>query len=364
MIEALVKARSAAALGAALAMPVRALGRGLGKTKGRTRGRAVRDNARRSTFLLGTAGALLLAASGGAADDITIGTGGVAGVYYPAGGAICRLVNRARDEHGLRCEVETTGGSVENLEALRDGSLDFSVAQSDWHYYAYEGTADFDGTARFDDMRSVFAVHPESFTVVTRASAGVTGLRDLEGRRVNVGNPGSGQRATMEVLMAAMGWGMESFAAASELEAAEQSRALCDNAIDAMIYIVGHPSGAIEDATTGCDGRLLEVVEEPIFDLIEERPYYRSVTIPGGSYDGNPDDVLTFGVTATLVTRADVAEETVYALVRAVFDNFDQFRSLHPAFANLDPREMARDGLSAPLHPGAARYFREAGLIE
>lgn len=295
---------------------------------------------------------------------IAIGTGGVTGVYYPTGGAICRLVNRDRAEHGIRCGVESTGGSVFNINAIRGGELEFGVAQSDWQYHAYNGTSRFEEQGAFEDLRAVFSVHPEPFTVVARADAGIESFEDLQGKRVNVGNPGSGQRGTMEVLMEAMGWTMDDFAVASELQAAEQSQALCDNNIDAMVYTVGHPSGSIQEATTACDSVLVTVANDAVDMLVAENPFYRTATIPGGMYRGNDEDVETFGVGATFVTSADVPEEVVYTVVSAVFENIDQFRSLHPAFANLDPAQMASDGLSAPLHPGAERYFREAGLIE
>ncbi|KAF0675369.1 TAXI family TRAP transporter solute-binding subunit [Profundibacterium mesophilum] len=295
---------------------------------------------------------------------ITIGTGGVTGVYYPTGGAICRLVNRDRKETGIRCSVESTGGSVYNLNAIRSGELEFGVAQSDWQYHALNGSSKFEEQGAFEDLRAVFSVHPEPFTVVARADAGIESFADLKGKRVNIGNPGSGQRGTMEVLMEAMGWGTDDFALASELQAAEQSQALCDNNIDAMVYTVGHPSGSIQEATTACDSVLVEVSGEAVDKLVDENPYYRTATIPGGMYRGNDEDTQTFGVGATFVSSASVPEDVVYAVTKAVFENIDQFRGLHPAFADLDPKQMANDGLSAPLHPGAEKYYREAGLIE
>jgi len=313
------------------------------------------------------AAATAVGANGVLAQDqtfIAIGTGGVTGVYYPTGGAICRLVNRNRSEHGIRCGVESTGGSVFNINAIREGELEFGVAQSDWQYHAYNGTSRFEEQGPFEELRAVFSVHPEPFTVVARADAGIETFEDLQGKRVNVGNPGSGQRGTMEVLMEEMGWTMDDFAVASELQAAEQSQALCDNNIDAMIYTVGHPSGSIQEATTACDSVLVDVNNEATEALIEANPFYRQATIPGGMYRGNSDDTTTFGVGATFVTSAEVSEDVVYEVVKAVFDNIDQFKSLHPAFAILEPEEMATDGLSAPLHAGAERYFREAGLIE
>ncbi|MCF6306286.1 MAG: TAXI family TRAP transporter solute-binding subunit [Rhodobacteraceae bacterium] len=295
---------------------------------------------------------------------ITIGTGGVTGVYYPTGGAICRLVNKGRRDHGVRCSVESTGGSVYNINTIREGELEFGVAQSDWQFHAYNGTSKFADAGPFEDLRAVFSVHPEPFTVVARADAGITNFSDLQGKRVNIGNPGSGQRGTMEVVLEAMGWTTDDLALATELKASEQSSALCDNQIDAMVYTVGHPSGSIQEATTACDS-VLVTVDGPVIDgLIADNDYYRSATIPGGMYRGNDADTATFGVGATFVTSASVSDDVVYVLVSAVFDNIDDFRKLHPAFANLDPQEMATAGLSAPLHPGAARYYREQGWIE
>ncbi|SFO62487.1 hypothetical protein SAMN04488056_109126 [Cohaesibacter marisflavi] len=294
---------------------------------------------------------------------ISIGTGGVTGVYYPTGGAICRLVNKGRKDHGIRCSVESTGGSVYNINTIRDGELQFGVAQSDWQYHAYHGTSKFEDKGAFEDLRAVFSIHPEPFTVVARADAGVKNFADLKGKRVNIGNPGSGQRGTMEVLMEALGWTTDDFALATELKAAEQSAALCDNQIDAMVYTVGHPSGSIQEATTACDSVLVTVDGPAVEKLISDNAYYRSATIPGGMYRGNDEDVKTFGVGATLVTSAAVSDDAVYTLVKSVFENFDAFKKLHPAFAHLKPEEMIKDGLSAPLHPGAVKYYKEKGWM-
>ncbi|EAR60295.1 TAXI family TRAP transporter solute-binding subunit [Neptuniibacter caesariensis] len=298
-----------------------------------------------------------------AQEFITIGTGGVTGVYYPTGGAICRLVNKGRKDHGIRCSVESTGGSVYNINTIRAGELDMGVAQSDWQFHAYNGTSKFKDAGAFKDLRAVFSVHPEPFTVVARADAGIKNFMDLKGKRVNIGNPGSGQRGTMEVLMKELDWTNDTFKLASELKAAEQSKALCDNKIDAMVYTVGHPSGSIKEATTSCDSVLVEVSGKAVDKLVGDNDFYRTATIPGGMYNGTAADTKTFGVGATFVTSAKVDEKLVYNVVKAVFENFDTFKKLHPAFANLKKEEMIKDGLSAPLHPGAAKYYKEAGLM-
>ena len=309
------------------------------------------------------AASAMIAGSAMAEEFVTIGTGGVTGVYYPTGGAICRLVNKNRKETGVRCSVESTGGSVYNVNTIKEGELEFGVAQSDIQYNAYNGVVQFDGEP-FEGLRSVFSVHPEPFTVVARADSGVSTFEDLKGKRMNIGNPGSGQRATMEVVMDKLGWTSDDFALATELKPAEQSAALCDNQIDAMVYTVGHPSGSIQEATTACDSVLVEVAGPEIDELVADNPYYRTAIIPGGMYRGNDEDVQTFGVGATIVTSADVSEDAVYAVVSAVFDNFEDFKGLHPAFANLKPEEMIKAGLSAPLHPGAVKYYKEQGWME
>ncbi len=293
---------------------------------------------------------------------ITIGTGGVTGVYYPTGGAICRLVNKSRKEHGIRCSVESTGGSVYNINTIAAGELDMGVAQSDWQYHAYNGTSKFKEKGPFKGLRAVFSVHPEPFTVIARADSGIKNFMDLKGKRVNVGNPGSGQRGTMEVLMGALGWTMTDFALASELKSAEQSKALCDNKIDAMVFTVGHPSGSIKEATTSCDSVIVTVDGPAVEKLIADNAYYRTATIPGGMYRGNDADTKTFGVGATFVSSTNTPADTVYQVVKAVFENFDTFKKLHPAFGNLKKAEMAKDGLSAPIHDGAAKYYKEAGI--
>jgi TRAP transporter TAXI family solute receptor len=295
---------------------------------------------------------------------VTIGTGGVTGVYYPTGGAICRLVNKTRKEHGIRCTVESTGGSVYNLNTIRAGELDMGVAQSDWQYHAWHGTSkNFKDQGPDKDLRAVFSVHPEPFTVVARKDSGIKNFQDLKGKRVNIGNPGSGQRGTMEVVMEALGWTKKDFKLASELKSAEQAGALCDNKVDAIVFTVGHPNGNIKEATTSCDSVLVNVAGPEIDKLVKDNDYYRTATVPGGMYRGNPNDTKTFGVGATFVSSAKVPDEVIYNVVKSVFENFDQFKKLHPAFVVLKKEEMIKDGLTAPLHDGAVKYYKEAGLM-
>ena len=312
------------------------------------------------------AGATLLTAGPAAAQQkfITIGTGGVTGVYYAVGGAICRLMNKDRAKTGIRCSVESTGGSAFNINTIRGGELDFGMAQSDVHYNAYKGEANFKQGGAYGELRSVYSVHPEPFTVLARKEAGVTKFEDFKGKRFNVGNPGSGTRISMEELLGAMGWKLSDFSLASELKADEHGPALCDNKIDGFYYGVGHPSANIQDPTTTCGAKLIPLTGAAVDKLTSEHPYYAKATIPGGMYSNNPNPTQTYGVLATLVTSAKVPDDVVYNLVKATFDNFDEFKKLHPAFANLEPANMVKDGLSAPLHPGAAKFYKEKGWIK
>lgn len=294
---------------------------------------------------------------------VSIGTGGVTGVYYPTGGAICRLVNKNRKDHGIRCSAESTGGSVYNINTLRAGELEFGVAQSDWQYHAYHGTSKFADAGAFEGLRSVFSVHTEPFTLVVRADSGIASFGDLKGKRVNIGNAGSGQRATTEIVMEAYGMTKADFSLASELKGSEMASALCDNKIDAMIYTIGHPAASIKEATTACDALVISVTGPEIDKLVSDNPYYSVATIPGGMYRGTDDDVTTFGVGATFVTSTDVSDEVVYVVAKATLSNLDTFRKLHPAFRTLDAKKMITDGLSAPLHDGAIKAYKELGLM-
>ncbi len=304
----------------------------------------------------------MVAGAATAEQFVSIGTGGVTGVYYPTGGAICRLVNKNRKEHGIRCSAESTGGSIYNINTIKAGELEFGVAQSDWQYHAYNGTSKFADAGKFEKLRAVFSVHAEPVTVIARDDAGIANISDVKGKRMNIGNPGSGTRGTWEVLEGALGWERSDLALAAEMKSAETGAAVCDGKIDAYFWLVGHPSALTQESLASCAAHLVDVTGPEIDKLIADNSYYRKATIPAGMYN-NADDVTTFGVGATFVTSADVPEDVVYVVVKAVFDNIDQFKKLHPAFANLKPGEMIQDGLSAPLHAGAVKYYKEQGWM-
>ena len=295
---------------------------------------------------------------------VTIGTGGVTGVYYAAGGAICRLVNKDRAKHGLRCSVESTGGSVFNANAIRAGELDMGVVQSDVQYGAVKGEGQFKGTGPSTDLRAMFSMHSEPMTVVVRKELNAQSLTDLKGKRFNIGNPGSGHRAGADDLLAAFGMKTSDLGLASELKADEHGPALCDGKIDGFVFAIGHPSANIQDPTTACGAKLLSMQGDGVNKLVAQHSYLAKATIAGGTYPNNPQATDTYGVLATFVTSAKTPPDTVYAVVKQVFDNFDDFKKLHPALAHLKPEEMVANGLTAPLHEGAARYFKEKGWLK
>ena len=295
---------------------------------------------------------------------VTIGTGSVSGVYYPAGGAICRLMNHARKETGTHCYAESTGGSISNLQALRSGELSFAIAQSDWQYKAYKGEGVFAEAGPFTELRSIFSLHSEMFTVAVSKKSGIRSFADLKGKRVNIGDAGSGMRDVMTALMSGVHWTNASFAKASEMKPSDAAQALCKGTLDAMVITIGHPNGLVQDITGNCGAKLISVEGPEVDALIAHNPYYARSVIPGGMYQGNASDVTTFGVKAALLTTASMDDETVYQLTKAVFENFDSFKTLHFVFSTLDRERMVSSGLIAPIHPGALRYFKEVGLIK
>ncbi|MDO9922421.1 TAXI family TRAP transporter solute-binding subunit [Glaesserella parasuis] len=315
-------------------------------------------------FKLSLVASLAMGSMAAHAEDkfVTIGTGGQTGVYYVVGQSICQLVNRDTAKTNVKCNAPSTGASVANLNAIADKQMEMGIAQSDWQYHAYNGSSSFEGKKN-DKLRAVFSIHPEPFTVMARTDAKITNFDDLKGKRVNVGDPGSGTRATMNVILAAKGRTDKEFKVASELKPAEMASVMCDNNLDAITYNVGHPNGALKEAAASCDAHLVPVTGEAIDKLVADHPYYAKATIPGGLYKGTDNPVDTFGVYATLVTSADVDADRVYTVVKAVFDNFDRFKRLHPVFENLKEEEMIKNALSAPLHEGAIRYYKERGWM-
>lgn len=294
---------------------------------------------------------------------VTIGTGGVTGVYYPTGGAISKMVNKKSQEYNLKATVESTGGSVFNVNAIISGDLEFGIVQSDRQYQAYNGMAEWEGNPQ-KDLRAVFSIHPESISLLAADDADIESFEDLKGKVVNIGNPGSGQRGNAIDAFEAFGIDYETELKAEGLQAAEAASALQDGMIDAYFYTVGHPNGSFKEATAGArKAHFVNITGAQIDALIERLPYYANSVIRIADYPNasNTEDVKTFGVKATLCTSASVPDEVVYAITKEVFENFEEFKTLHPAYAALEKEDLLA-GLSAPIHPGAMKYYEEAGL--
>lgn len=310
---------------------------------------------------------MIAGAAAGEQGASTIGTGGVSGNYYAAGSAICQVFNKAVPKmsgkaSGPRCKVKSTEGSLANVNGLKAGTFEFGIVQSDIQYNAARGLVQFAG-ARIDELRAVFSIYPEPLTVLARKEVGVSRFQDFRGKRLSVGSPGSGTRATTDMLLAALKIDAKDFALVTELTPEEHGAALCANRIDGFAYVVGSPVSNIHAPAASCGARLVSVTGPEVDQLVIRHPYLVFATIPGGMYPGNPEPTKTFGVVAGLLSSARVSEQTVYELVAAVFDHFDEFKKLNPAFAHLEREEMIHNALSAPLHDGAVRYYKEKGWI-
>ena len=306
-----------------------------------------------------------VAASYAAPRYVTMGTGGVTGVYYPTGGAISKLVNTKRQQYNLRMTVESTGGSVFNVNALMNGDIEMGVVQSDIQWQAFNGKGEWDGKPQ-TKLRAMFSIHPEAVTILSAAEKNIKSVADMKGKIVNIGAPGTGQRVNALDLFQTAGINAEKEITTEGLKPAEAAGMLQDGRIDAYFYTVGHPNGSIKEAVAGARKvAFVPVSDELVKKLVAAQPYYAPALIPVGQYPGvvNKEDVPTFGVKATICTSADVPDDVVYAVTKEVFENVDELRKLHPALDVLTKENMLQ-GLSATLHPGAAKYFKEAGLIK
>lgn len=295
--------------------------------------------------------------------DVVIGTASPADVDYPLGSSICRLFNLDAPRHGLRCAEEPSAGAVANIDSLRDGRIDIGIVPSDLLAEAVSGSGAFSEQGPAPELRVLFAGHADVFTLVARQGSGIRTVADLRGKRINIGSPGSRQRIDTENVLAALGLTPSDFAEQRELSPAEQHRAFCAGELDAIVYSVAQPNGLIKDASLTCHGVLVPVGGPAIERMLAEHREYERAVIAGGTYPTNPEDIDTFGVRAVVVTTAHLRDTVAYETALAVFDNFDDFRRLHPAFEALSVAEMILGTGPAPIHPGAARYYRERGWL-
>ncbi|MGD9161716.1 MAG: TAXI family TRAP transporter solute-binding subunit [Desulfobacteraceae bacterium] len=296
---------------------------------------------------------------------VTIGTGAVTGVYYPTGGAISRMLNNKSDQYGIKATVESTAGSVYNINAVTSGDLEFGIAQSDRQYQAVNGKAEWSRIGPMKTLRSVFSIHPESITLIASVESNIKSVADLKNKRVNIGNPGSGQLQNSKDVLSTFGMTTEDIKA-EYVKAVEAPGLFQDEKLDAFFYTVGHPNGNIKEATSGrIKVDIIPIAGPEVDRMLTRYPYYTKTIIPGKFYPNKAKngDVESIGVKATLITSSDVDDDTVYAVTKEVFENLEEFKTLHPAYSVLTKENML-DGLSAPIHPGALRYYKEAGLVK
>ena len=295
--------------------------------------------------------------------ELTIATGRVTGLYYMAGGVVCDQINRNKNRNHLDCGVISTDGSIANILALKNGTVQLAIARSDWQHHAYHGTDIFTSEGTFENMRTLFSLHPESFTVVTRNDPSIKEFANIRGKQINLGRLGSGQRAAIELFLAELGLSRNDFDSAQQFSPSEMSNALCTGDVDVLFLAVGHPNTQVAESANACKTKLIPFKDDDIKSVMAGHPYYVRTTIPIDTYDiENQDDIESFGVRATVLTTKDLPEEVAYEIVKAVFNDLARVQGTHAAFRNLVAQNMASEGLSAPLHPGALRYFEEHGL--
>ncbi|HEY0335957.1 MAG TPA: TAXI family TRAP transporter solute-binding subunit [Burkholderiales bacterium] len=295
--------------------------------------------------------------------DVVIGTGRPGGVYFPLGDSVCRMFNLDLPHRGLGCAANLSRGPVANIESLRARRVDIAIVQSDVLADAIRGEGPFASRGPDTGLRVLFTGQTEAFTIVARRELGIRRAPELRGKRINLGSPGSGERVSMERVMAALGFAPTDFAAARELPLAEQHDALCANELDAIVFTVRHPNGLVDDVVRTCRGVLVDVSGPPIDRLLSGHPEYGRFVIPGNTYISNPEDVATLGVWTAIITTTRLSDTVAYEITKAVFENIDDFRRLHPDFATLVPQDMVPGALNAPIHPGAVRYYRERGWL-
>ncbi|GAB4361922.1 MAG: TAXI family TRAP transporter solute-binding subunit [Gammaproteobacteria bacterium] len=306
------------------------------------------------------AGLLGLGAQPLAAQELVIGAGSVEGLYYKVSRHLCKLVNRYSLKR-YRCSARPALGSVFNINAVAEGLLDFGMAQSDRSWQATTGNAEWQGRP-VAQLRSVLSLHPETVLLVARADSGIHGVADLRGKRINIGNPGSGQRGNAEDILRLHGLDIENDVIASEWQQHRASRAIVAGEIDAFIYTAGNPTEAVSIPAASTPLRLVPLNSGAILNFVSGKTYYMMTEVPAHTYPGVEQPVPTYGVRANLMASVKTPPDVVYDVVRIVIEHLDELRSFHPALNELTPNIML-SALSAPLHEGAKRYYRERGWI-
>ncbi|MFQ1892057.1 TAXI family TRAP transporter solute-binding subunit [Aeromonas veronii] len=282
---------------------------------------------------------------------LTIGTGPLNGVYYPTGGAICRVLNAGHALHGDSCTVQSTRGSMANLKALDKGDVQLALVQSDVLHHALHGTGPFSGQGANNELRSLFRLYQESLTLLAAPNSGITTLADIEGKRVYPGNKGAGEQITSQALMAAMGWQPGQFAAYQLKSDSEPLEGLCDGSLDAAFVVAGHPSLAVGDLISRCKVRLIPIEGEQIDRLLKQHPYYQRSRIAANLYPGQTTAINNIGMSAELVALASLPDPIVRTVRDTLLARVKQFSRLHPALSKVTPEQLQAQ-TELPLHAG------------
>ncbi len=290
---------------------------------------------------------------------LSIATGGQAGTYFPLGGALAEIINA--NVPGINASAETTNASVANISLLEQGQSDIGFIQNDISYYAYEALEMFGDNAPVENISGIATLYPEVVQVVTLEGKGIDSIADLAGKRVAVGAPASGTEANARQILAAYDLTFDDIQP-DFLSFAEAVGNLKDGHVDAAFLTAGLPTAAVQDLGATHDLKLVSLSEEAVNTLTGEYAFYAPYNISGGTYSQIEEDVTTVAVMAMLVTRMELSEDLVYNITKALFENLDQFGATHERGKDLT-LETATEAMSIPLHPGAARYFEEQGIL-
>lgn len=293
---------------------------------------------------------------------LLLGTGSVQGVYFPIGGVICRLLNRHKNLHKIRCSLESTGGSIYNLKEIGEGNFDLVFAQSDWQFHAYHGSSAFEKQGANQSLRAVFALEADPLALIVRASSEVQSFDDLADRRVSFGYTRSLQHRIIDDFLEIKGWSNDNFKEVRPMSDIKQVTQLCNEQIEAITLLTSSLNDNLRELGEGCEIRIIPITGPEVSQVIKAKPYYRTGRVLKGMYGGN-EDVMSFGLGATFVASESTSPKAIYHVVKEIVENFRDFKSLHPSLADLDKKELSHAGISIPLHPGAIRYYKEARLL-
>lgn len=329
----------------------------------RRRGSALGSLRAAGFALLAAVPALASAPSSAKEKFVALGTSSQSGVYYPVAQGICGLINGGRDEHLVRCLANTTGGSIYNIQAIATGELDFALTRAGLAYEAYRGIGEFEAYGANPKLRSMSVLYSQPLSVIVKQDSDVKTFLDIVGKRINIGNLGSGKRELAEMMLELMRWTSKDFAEVHELNTSRMGKAFCEDKVDVLIEAIGIPSKFLDDMINGCKGRFVDIPKNVVDAVRLKGPYYEPGVIPAKLYPIHKKDVQTFNVNVVLVSSTDTSAETIYTITKTMFEKFPLLQKTHAVFANMTPKSMVEQAEYIPFHEGALRYYRESNLL-